>query len=142
LIYLDASALVSLFLQDSHSNAVRNRFRSATGPFVVSTFGMAELASAVSLRVRTGATDARVAVAVLDLADDWSRQAAILVETAPQDVRAATTVVRRFDLALRAPDALHIAICLRSRADLLTYDETQARAAARLGVMLADRGED
>jgi predicted nucleic acid-binding protein len=42
--------------------------------------------------------------------------------------------VRRFDLKLRAPDALHLAICRRLQARLVTLDNNLARAARALDV--------
>ena len=42
--------------------------------------------------------------------------------------------VRRFDLALRAPDALHLAIARRLDATLVTLDRRLAAAAGELGI--------
>ena len=50
------------------------------------------------------------------------------------DVRLAYAYVRRFDLALRAPDALHIAIDRRLDVSLATVDRRLAAAAGELGV--------
>lgn len=46
----------------------------------------------------------------------------------------ATAFVRRPDITLRAPDAIHIAAASRLGATLLTLDHGMARAAAALGV--------
>jgi predicted nucleic acid-binding protein len=50
------------------------------------------------------------------------------------DLRHATQFVRRFDLMLRAPDALHAAVCQRLGPTLVTFDQRLARAAAALGI--------
>jgi predicted nucleic acid-binding protein len=50
------------------------------------------------------------------------------------DVRLASVYVRRFDLALRAPDALHVAIARRLDVALVTLDRRMAAAAVELGV--------
>ena len=50
------------------------------------------------------------------------------------DVRLADAYVRRFDLGLRTPDALHLAIAHRLDATLLTLDRRLATAARELGV--------
>jgi uncharacterized protein len=50
------------------------------------------------------------------------------------DVRLAGIYVRRFDLGLRAPDAVHIAIARRLDATLVTLDRRLAAAARELGV--------
>src|SRR5438270_314844 len=59
--------------------------------------------------------------------------------SAPADVHAADrrlayAYVRRFDLALRAPDALHLAIAHRLNATLVTLDGRLERAAGQLGI--------
>ena len=45
-----------------------------------------------------------------------------------------TLYVRRFDLKLRAPDALHAAICRRLGMRLVTLDRRLAAAARALGI--------
>jgi uncharacterized protein len=52
------------------------------------------------------------------------------------DVRLAAAYVRRFDLALRAPDALHLAIARRLDIALVTLDRRIMAAASDLGVAL------
>jgi predicted nucleic acid-binding protein len=50
------------------------------------------------------------------------------------DARLAYAYVRRFDLRLRAPDALHLAIARRLDAALVTLDRRMAAAAKEFGV--------
>lgn len=57
-----------------------------------------------------------------------------VVTIATADVIAATNFVRRPDLPLRAPDAIHIAAAHRLDATLVTLDIGMARAARALGV--------
>jgi hypothetical protein len=52
----------------------------------------------------------------------------------PADVRLAVTYVRRFELALRAPDALHLAIARRLDATIVTLDRRLSAAAVELGI--------
>jgi uncharacterized protein len=54
------------------------------------------------------------------------------------DVRLAAAYVRRFDLALRAPDALHLAVAERLDVPLVTLDRRLATAARELGVGVED----
>jgi predicted nucleic acid-binding protein len=49
------------------------------------------------------------------------------------DVAVATAFLRRLDLTLRAPDAIHIAIAQRVDATLVTFDQGMATAALALG---------
>jgi predicted nucleic acid-binding protein len=54
------------------------------------------------------------------------------------DARLVYVYVRRFDLGLRAPDALHLAITRRLDATLVTLDRRLAAAANQLGVAVAE----
>jgi predicted nucleic acid-binding protein len=51
------------------------------------------------------------------------------------DIRLAGVFVRRFDLALRVPGALHLAIARRLDVALVTLDRRLATAAGELGVV-------
>jgi uncharacterized protein len=56
------------------------------------------------------------------------------VDIQASDTRLAYIYVRRFDLRLRAPDALHVAVARRLDAVLVTLDRRMATAAIDLGV--------
>ena len=64
------------------------------------------------------------------------------VDIAATDARLAYIYVRRFDLGLRAPDALHLAIARRLDATLVTLDRRLAAAAGELGIAVDElKGE-
>ncbi len=50
------------------------------------------------------------------------------------DMRLAGVFVRRFDLTLRVPDALHLAIARRLDVALVTLDRRLTTAAGELGI--------
>jgi len=135
-IYLDTSAFVSLFVTDAHSRQARALMRGAEPAVAVSTFGLVEFAAAVSTLDRAGRLAFGQAAATLQQADAWVAAQATTVDVAPADHRVAATYVRRFDLGLRAPDALHLATCARLGLALLTFDQRQAAAATTLGLAL------
>jgi hypothetical protein len=139
-IYLDASALVSLFVADRHTAAIRQFLRTERPAVGVSDFASAEFASAVARRVRMARITAAQGGRLLNVHDGWVAANAEPVEVEPADMRVASTFVRRFELGLRAPDALHVAICHRLGLPLLTFDERQAAAAERLGVGRSSAG--
>jgi len=56
------------------------------------------------------------------------------VDIQPADARLAYAYVRRFDLMLRTPDALHLAIAARFDASIVTLDRRMERAARELGI--------
>ena len=132
--YLDASAILPILVEEAASVTV-DAFVSGLGePLVGSAFAAGETASAVSRLVRTGRVNANEARALLDSFDAWRTTSAIPAQLAPSDVEVADLYVRRFDLMLRMPDALHIAICRRERHVLVTLDRRMAEAARALGV--------
>ncbi|WP_343893113.1 type II toxin-antitoxin system prevent-host-death family antitoxin, partial [Craurococcus roseus] len=89
---------------------------SSAPVLLVSDFAAAEIASALAGRVRTaGLTADKAREAFADF-DGWTTRAARRVETTAAGMRAAEAFVRRLDLALRAPDALNIAIAQREGA--------------------------
>jgi len=137
-IYLDASVLVALFTNDPLSSRA-DAFLHAVAPvtILVSDFASAELASAISRRMRmreVSQDDARVAFENFDI---WIGRAAARAETTTADVAAAATFLRRLDLTLRTPDALNIAIAQRLHATLATFDIKMAACATALGLELA-----
>ena len=136
MIYLDASAFVSLFVADAHSQRIRGLMRAGQPSVAVSTFGLIEFAAAVATRDRAGRLAFGQAAMILLQADAWVAAQATTVDVEPADHRVAAVHVRRFDLGLRAPDALHLATCARLGLPLLTFDQRQAAAATALGIAL------
>jgi uncharacterized protein len=133
--YLDASVLVSLILGEPSSDAVERWITDVELPLLVSDFAAAEVSSAISLAVRQGRETASNGAGRLSDFDDWRMEApTIPIAMDPEDVRMADQIVRAFDLGLRAPDALHVAMAQRLNARLITLDRRLMRAASALGV--------
>jgi uncharacterized protein len=110
--YLDASALVPTLVHESHSAAI-DVFRSQRHELFVSEFAAAEVSAALSRIVRMGEIEPLTAKQLLSHFDAWYAAEAEEVMLEPVDLRNATQFVRRFELMLRAPDALHAAVCRR-----------------------------
>lgn len=134
--YLDASALVSLFLPDIHTQTIRHYLRTEHPLLGVSDFAVAEFASAVARRMRTGEFTPSRATHALNVSDSWLAGGAERLALDPADIPVATTFVRRFALCLRAADAMHLAICRRLGLSLFTFDRGQAAGAVALGIQL------
>ncbi len=81
-----------------------------------------------------GALSLAESQAALGLFDAWAATIAQPVETTPQDFAACTSYLRRLDLPLRTPDALHIAIASRLGASILSFDKQLTAGAKKLGV--------
>lgn len=132
--YLDASTILPTLIEEAGSAAVDRFIAENDEPLVISEFAAAEVASALSRLVRTGLLDPDDAAARLSDFDAWRAASADDLDLQASDVRLANVFVRRFDLMLRAPDALHAAACRREDFLLVTRDRRLAAAAEELGV--------
>ena len=132
--YLDASTILPTLIEEVGSAAVDRFIAENDEPLVISEFATAEVASALSRLVRTGLLDPDDASARLADFDAWRAVSTEDFDLQASDVRLANVFVRRFDLMLRAPDALHAAACRRTDFLLVTMDKRLAAAAEELGV--------
>ena len=133
-IYLDASVLIAVLAEEPASAAVRRFLRTHREDRLISDFTAAEVVSAISrlLRMRL-LTEEEGSTRLADF-DAWRAAASSAADMHAADARLAYAYVRRFDLRLRAPDALHLAIARRLDAALVTLDRRIAAAAKELGV--------
>lgn len=132
--YLDASVLLPAIKEEASSDAVDGFLFDWPGAFFVSDFAAAEVASALSRFVRIGHLDDEEAADFLAEFDAFRSRMSSPCDLHPADARLANTYVRRFDLMLKAPDALHSAICRRLDLTLITLDRRLETAALALGL--------
>jgi predicted nucleic acid-binding protein len=132
--YFDASVIVALFMHDTFSERADEFGRSNAVVPVVSDFGAAEFSSAVARRVRTGDISIDRARVILSRFDSWHVEIAGGIEIGPGDISSAATFLRRLDLNLRTPDAIHLAVTQRLGVPLATFDDRMAAAARTLGL--------
>jgi predicted nucleic acid-binding protein len=137
-VYLDASVLVALFTDDHFTKRATAFLETSDTSVIVSDFATAEFAATIARHVRTHDLSANEAHTVFASFDSWTFRVAHCVQIASGDVAAAVSFLRRLDLTLRAPDALHIAICQRVAKSMMTFDIRMAASARSLGVKLAD----
>ena len=115
----------------------RSSVQAGASTPVVSDFAAAEFASAVARRVRTGQLTQVAAREAFEDLDVWLSGEVHRLQISSADVAATGGFVRRLDLNLRTPDAIHIAMCRRAGATLATFDMRLGEAAQVLGLMLA-----
>lgn len=137
-VYLDASVLVSLFTSDALSGRADRYFDGALPAVLLSDFAAAEFASAVARKARTGALLVDEAHAAFAAFDAWVSTEATRVRVSPADISVADSFLRRLDLTLRAPDAVHIAMTIRLGAALATFDRAMEASARTLGCAVAE----
>lgn len=132
--YLDASVIVPLFLADPFTARAESVLLTPGLRPVVSDWAVLEVSNVVSRRVRIQALTSSEGESVLTDFDVWREKSALGATVSTEDMSTATSFVRQFDLALRGPDALHIALARRLRLDLITFDNRMAAAGAALGL--------
>lgn len=134
--YLDVNVIVPLFAVDTLTDRAKKALRSLHDDLIVSDFSIAEFSSVIARRVRTRDLRADEARTAFSNFDAWCARYITLVKLESIDVLGATALMRRLDLSVRTPDALHIAIVQRIGCSLLTFDRTMARVARALGIEL------
>ena len=136
-VYLDASALVKLFVPEAESDDLNEALVGARD-VVLSDLALTETASALGRRVREGllapAESRRLHREAAKLAESCRRAEL----TPPVHRRAERLLLTSRETPLRALDALHIALALDAdAATLVTYDPRLRAAAASQGLFVA-----
>jgi uncharacterized protein len=132
--YLDTSVLLPTLIVEPATQAVYDCLGAYEQELLISDFAAAEVASALSRLIRMAMlTDADASARLADF-DAWRAAMSMPVDIGPSDARLAYIYVRRFDLGLRAADALHLAIARRLDATLITLDRRLATAAREMGI--------
>lgn len=133
-LWLDASVLVSLVTREPTSALVDRVLNEEIDIPVASDFCVAESSAAISRLVRIRTLSAPQAEQLFQELDIWTSNVSRRLPIEADDIQQATALVRLPGVALRAPDAIHIAAAQRVGATILTLDRGMARAADLLGV--------
>ena len=136
LIYLDASVVVPFISPEPARGAITTFLVDHGGDVIVSDFAAGEVASAIARVVRMGGIDTEDGLGRLRWFDEWRLLQTLPCEILSADLRLADAFVRRFELKLRFPDAINIAICRRVGAALATLDQRTVLAAKSLDITL------
>lgn len=133
-LYLDTSVLVALFVIDPATARAEAFLSAGSGIILVSDFGAAEFSSAVGRRVRMRDLTRDEGQLAFGHFDDWVARLASRQNVIAVDIASADRILRRLDVNLRTPDAIHIAIARRLDAVLVTFDRGMTAAARALGM--------
>jgi len=136
-VYLDASVLVALFTNDALTTRADAFLRKNPSVLIVSDFAAAEFSSVIARQVRTKDITGEDARLVFANFDTWTARTTQRAPMGTADIVAAEVLIRRFELALRTPDALNIAMVQRMGAMLATFDRKMAAAARTIGTEVA-----
>lgn len=133
--YLDTSVLVSSLVREIHTDRAQQWLGEQTSDgLAISDWVVSEFSSALSLKLRTRqiSQDDR-AEALAGFARFTSEFLVILPISTPH-FRVAARLADRYELGLRAGDALHLAVAAESGATVYTLDQSMAAAGPPVGV--------
>jgi predicted nucleic acid-binding protein len=134
MLYVDSAVLVSLHCEETTTASIRRWMTKQKGPWFSSEWVVTECVSAFGLKVRRkelSSADATVAVDAIEslVADSFE-----FIPITPDHYSQARSWLREFQRPLRAADALHLAIALKAKCRLATYDDELLLAAKMLKV--------
>jgi uncharacterized protein len=135
MLYVDTSVIVSALTNGADTDLSQIWLaRQEASELTISDWTMTEFASALSIRLRTGALSVKDRAAALSAFTRLCADSFRTLAVGREDFRAAARFVDQSELNLRAGDALHLAICASHGASLCTLDRRLAEAAPRVGV--------
>jgi predicted nucleic acid-binding protein len=145
MLYVDTSVFVGALTHEADTRRSQTWLaKQETSELTISDWTVTEFASALSIKLRTGALGAEHRAAALSAFTRLSAESLRVLQVAREDFRAAARYADQSQLNVRAGDALHLAICANHGAALCTLDRRLGEAARRVGVesvlLLARRG--
>jgi predicted nucleic acid-binding protein len=136
MLYLDTSFLVPYFVSEESSEKVERFLRGVKGEeLALSAWTATEFVSAIGLKVRTRQLDKPAASAALAAFREVAEAYFNWLAVSQGDFKAASVYLEKWDLGLRAGDALHLAVAKSNGVKkLLTLDERMLNAAKALRI--------
>ncbi len=134
LLYLDASILVAIVRNEPTQPLLTHLLDPGKNVSCVSDLAIAEASAAIAAKGRASNRSTVLVTGDFARLDEWAAEFAETVNIVSDDVATANRFVRNSDIALRAPDATHVAAARRLGITVLTLDRGMARAAMALNV--------
>lgn len=136
--YLDTSVIVSMLLNDAHSDRAEAWLaeQGNVGHFV-SHWTAPEVSSALAIRLRRNVLTPAGYSRALSIWQMLCRDSFPVLTVGSADFSRAAALVDRHALGLRAPDALHLAIAEAAGAIMVTFDERLGNACQDVGLPVA-----
>jgi predicted nucleic acid-binding protein len=118
-------------MRDPFVENARLFIRGNPEDLIISDFASAEFVSVVGVRMRARELSKAEAVVAFHNFDRWTKQNTVAADMRTEDIEAAVGNLRSLTLALRLPDAIHLAIARRLNATIVTFDKQMVAAARR-----------
>lgn len=134
MIYLDTSLLGAIFFREANAAELLGQLEVVRSePLVISAWTLTEMASVAGIKLRSGVIDAAMRDQALACFQRFASSSLSTVEVEPADFRAAATFMGG-SVALRAGDALHLAVARRVEAAVASLDRRLNDAASAFGI--------
>lgn len=138
MIYLDTSVLGAIFFREPGArDLVVHLEGRPKGSLMISAWTLTEMASIGGIKQRTGALDSGTRQQALANFQRFASRHLRMTEIEPADFRTATVLIET-PTALRAGDALHLAVARRLGARVATLDKRMIAATETLGLARYD----
>ena len=132
-LYCDANTVVALFIDEKESPVVDALLRGSDVELVVSDLAVLEVTSTFGRLVRERRLLPQKARELLSDLDGWAEGVEILPVT-PEAFASARVLLERFELGLRGPDALHLALAQAAEAPIASFDRRLLKAAEAFAI--------
>ena len=134
-IYPDPSIIIAAFVNEPNRDKARAFLTGQLDTKILTSWWTyTEISSALGVKVRTGDMRLRVKASVLTGIREQLSRSSIMVLPVKQDFERAADYMEQTDVALRAGDALHLAIAAQHAAIAWTFDRRMAEAGQALGL--------
>ena len=132
--YLDTSLLVAAYTTEARTPSLQTWLgEQAADELAISEWVATEFSAALSIKLRTGQLDSATRADALMLFARFCAETVSMLPVSALHFRIAARFADQHVLGLRAPDALHLAICADHGATLYTLDRRLADAGPVLG---------
>lgn len=139
MLYFDTSFLTPIFRKEATSDSIAQFLQRQTpGELAISHWTRVEFSSLLARDVRMGVMEPRAAIDLDDTFETTIAQSFLVLLPDQEDFDLCKRYLQRFETALRAGDALHLAIANNRGAQIFySLDRKLLRAAKLLGLPVA-----